>query len=417
MKNITKLIILVLVLAILLAALWAIQSKRRTVDTTITRQVSAPFFSGLDSEKIFRIEITTLNAQQKESLILKKEAGVWQVAKGRDLMAGMMENTEDQTPKSTVSEESTDTIKSAGENETVPAPAQQEKPVDPRKDVGPPGDPYRLFFKADPEKVKAMVDAFVDMKQGQLVTANPDMKSQFKVLNILGVEVVLYDEQMNKLADLIVGNVGSDYQSTYVRKPDSDEIFQVPSRLQMTFETNLLMVRDRTVFTAAPETITSVAIKDTSAGTGLNLSRVEGAWQGTDSQGQKLEIGTKNVDDFLVALGSLSVSSFVDVTAPVNPAEQQNPEDPYGFMSPTFEITFTTSDNVTHSLIVGKKEGTVYYAFADGKTMDVFKISETTISTITPAADALKPSPEDQTSTAQPEPVAPPSAPAASPGN
>ena len=143
------------------------------------------------------------------------------------------------------------------------------------------------------------------------------------------------------------------------------------------------------------------------AGTGLNLSRVEGAWQGTDSQGQKLDIGTKSVDDFLVALGSLSVSSFVDVTAPVNPAEQQNPEDPYGFVAPTFEITFTTSDNVTHRLTVGKKEGTVYYAFADGKTMDVFKVSETTISSITPAADALKPSPEDQTSTAQPEPVAP----------
>jgi hypothetical protein len=410
MKNITKLIILVIVLAVLLVALWAIQKKEKTTESTLTHRESAPFFQNLDSEKVLRIEITTLNQGQKESLILRREAGVWEVAKGRDLMGALMENVEKQkaeaqSQESTASDESTEAIKSAGEGETVRPPAPAETPPDPRKDVGPAGDPYRIFFKADPEKVKTMLDAFVNMKQGQLVTANPDMQTQFKVLNLLGTEVVFYDEQMNKLADLVIGDMGSDYQSSYVKKPDSDEIFQVPSRLKMMFETNLLMVRDRAIFSAAPETITSVDINNISTGTGISLSRVEGAWQGTDSQGQKLDIGAKKVDDFLVALGSLSANSFVDLNAPTNPAAQQNPEDPYGFKTPTFEIRLTTSDNVTHTLTVGKNEGIIYYAIVDGKTQDVFKVSETTMNTITPAADALKPEPEEQASTAQPESV------------
>jgi len=65
-------------------------------------------------------------------------------------------------------------------------------------------------------------------------------------------------------------------------------------------------------------------------------------------------------------------------------------EDPYGLAKPAVEIQFTTSDNVTHTLTIGKSEGTTFYAVADGRVNDVFRLSSSVVKSIRPTPESLK---------------------------
>jgi hypothetical protein len=415
MNSVTKLTILVVILAILIGALLLIQRHNKGIETGPGKQASAPFFPDLSADKVYRISIAMLDTQGKQSLLLRKNAGVWEVANGINALAQMMrKNNEGQ--QSTAGQESALTPEgtiSTGQAES----ATQNEPANPLEDVGAAGDPSRIFYKADADKVKAMIDAFVTMKHGELVTSDPNKKTQFKVVApVLGTEVTFYDDQMNKLADLVVGDMGPDYRSTFVVRQGSNDIYQVPTNIKMMFETNLMSVRSKSIFDAAPETIMSVNLKDYGLKTQISLNRTEGVWQGSDAQGTALQLSTAQVDNFLSAIGTLAANSFVDKNAPPSrpqtPPVPTNPEDPYGFAAPTLEIQFTTSDNVTHSIIVGKAEGTTSYAYADGRTDDLFKLSNTMIATIRPTVEQLAGHVNAQPVGAGAKPVQAPSSPA-----
>lgn len=405
MRNFTKLIVLAIILGVLIVALLVVQNSKQKEIQKISLAQSALFFPDLNIDKVMRIEVTCLNSRQKESLLFRKQAGIWEVAAGKDVFSQIMENTEKNKE-----ENSDDSNRTAGSTEPIkPAddkpielpsetkPKEEEKPKDPRQDVGPAGDPYRAFYKADPDKVKNMLNAIANLKHGNLVTSNPEKKSIFGVLSsLVGTEIVLYDEQMNKLASLILGNAGSAFQSCYVRLPDSNDIYEVSENLKMIFEQSLLAVRDKSIFRVAPESITSFSLKDYEMKNEINLTKSEGVWHGTDGKGNVLELGVDKVDTLLSNVGNLSANSFVDpndiLTHPEN--RKKDKEDPYGFSSPTLEIKFTTTDNVTHTLTVGKLEGTISYAYADGRIQDVFRLSNTSISDIRPSPQSLKGEPK-----------------------
>jgi hypothetical protein len=241
-----------------------------------------------------------------------------------------------------------------------------------------------------------MVDSIVNLKRGQLVTSDPEKQTSLKVLNhIVGTEVILYNQEMNELADLIIGDRGAAFSSCYVRASDEDGVYEVEEQLKMIFGTTLENLRDRTIFQAAPETITSVALRDNRSGNEVHFVRSEGIWEATDTGGNAIELDAAKVDDLMTALGSLSANSFPDTSRPpMPPSEDQewDESDPWGLMSPTAEIEFTTSDNVTHRLLVGRQEGSTFYAVADGRSDDVFKVSKTTVDGLLPTPDSLAPS-------------------------
>ena len=392
MSNLTKLIVLGVILVVLLGALWFSQRARHKELTKVTRQQIAAFFPDLDGSRVFRIEISTLPQEGRQSLLLRKQAGVWEVALGRDVLGEIIKKGEEKKEESEKSAGSTESIITAGQGEPVEPPSEKETtPPDPRSDVGPQGDQYRSFYKADPDTVKKMIDAFVNLKRGELVTTDESKQSQLKVLNnIVGTEVVFYDEQMNKLAHLIIGEAGPGFKSCFVRQPDSNEIYKVSENLKIIFETNLMSLRDKKIFTAAPETFMSLKIVDHENNSEINLSRVEGQWKGTDGEGNTLELSAEKVDDLLNAVGSLSANSFVDPNDPMRLYSEKSEEDPYGLAKPVAEIQFTTSDNVSHTLTIGKSEGTTFYAVADGRINDVFRLSSSVVKSIRPTPQSLK---------------------------
>jgi hypothetical protein len=435
------------VLLLLLGGLFLLLKARQAPQQELSSAQQAPFFPGLTADQVYRIDIASLS---DTSLLLRKEAGMWEVATGRDVMAQLMsqsreepageENTqateeqpsgtdtvEGDTPENETGTEDTGGNEAAPENQDSPAkledpgkqgeagkegettaeqpvlrevePPQTQQPEDPRNDPGPAGDPFRRFYKAKTDPVTAMIDAMIGLRHGDLVTSDKEQQAQLGVLNdIVGMEVTFYDQNMNKLAAIIIGANDTSYSSCYVRLPgvpDEDNIYQVPVSLKRTFTQTLEMLRDPAIFSAAPETVMSYTVTDHEKGTGLRLQRTEGVWQGTDSEGSQLSLDPAKVDDLLDQLSRLSANSFV------NPEEQRrmpppddetwNEADPYGILAPTVEIEFTTADNVTGKLVVGRLEGTTYYAATSDDLNDVFKVSMNVIDNLRPLPSTLAP--------------------------
>jgi hypothetical protein len=371
--NFTKLTILVVILGVMLIVLWNLQKKDIDERRQQRAVMAALQFPDLNTDDVFRLEVSSL---QNESLLFRKEAGEWEIAPGKNVMSELMSQS----------------------------PEEGGEPVvNPANDMGPEGDRFRTFYRANPDKVMDMISAIAEMPTGNLVTSNTEKQSTFGVLNaIVGTEVVLYDEQMNEIAHLIVGNTGSTFQTTYVRKPDSDDIYEVPIGLSMTFNIPMTTLRDRNIFSSAPETITSVSVNDIE-GEGaltLNLERADGTWVGTDFSGAELPINIEKIDILLEALGNLSANSFVDMERPPVAYDEPETDDPYGVLNPGRIIEFTTADYRTYTLIIGDEDGSTHYATVDDYPDDVFRISIAVLNKISPLPESLDPEYVEPESTA-----------------
>lgn len=404
MRGYIKILILIVIFAILLVVVLQLQRSQTTQRQQPRLAQTTPMFEGLEVDQIFRLEINSL---QNDSLLLRKEAGVWQVAPGKDVFAELMQQSQETETEEPVEEEGepaeTEEDESMAEEfveETgIPENVEEETeetapPEDPRNDPGPTGDPYRTFYKADPEKVNQMLVALADMPQGQLVTGDTEKHSSLGVLSsLVGIEVIAYDAQMNKLAQIIIGNQGGGMSSTYVRKPDEDEVYQVPGNLTMHYGINLMMLRDRNIFRTSPEAIMSVDVQDSEGDGTISLTRSEGAWTAIDETGAEFEVDPAKVDSLLGTLGNLSANSFVDPSRPPQFTEEEDYDetDPYKLTTPNAVISFTTADNVSKTLIVGRLQGSTYYCALEENPGDVFRVSKTTIDALTIGREGLAP--------------------------
>jgi hypothetical protein len=160
----------------------------------------------------------------------------------------------------------------------------------------------------------------------------------------------------------------------------------------------LFNLRDRNIFRIEPDTIASVSVNDIegAGALNLNLDRSEGTWSGMDGAGTTLELDVDKVNAVLDALGNLSANSYVDMERPPVPYGETD-EDPYGMNNPTRIIQFTTNDNKTCILTLGKKDGSTYYATVSDYPGDIFRVSDSVINTICPPPANLAPSAEEPT--------------------
>lgn len=412
MKINTSLIVLIVIFAVLLVVVFAHQRKTQTIIDEQTQEQNTPFFPGLTADQVFRIEINSL---QDGSLLFRREAGVWEVATGKDVLSQLMSQQPEEETEPVDTDESVDIAPDDSEPvdeespveplpweaETEEEPAEEEEAEeeeelsDPRQDTGPSGDMWRRFYRSKEEMVDNMIEQIIGLRHTQLVTSDVDKKTEFKVLNnIVGLEIFVYDQGMNTLASIIIGDHDPAFTSCYVRVPDEDDIYKVSGALKRAFGTSLEYIRDPRIFYASPETVIAYSLVDRDRGSEYELARVEGIWRGTDADGVEFDLGAQEVDDLLDQIGQLNSSSFVDKSRPPTPPpddETWDEMDPYGILHPTIEVEFTTSDGVSHALRIGRKEGTSYYAATEDDMNDIFRISMSVVDTLRPTPEMLAP--------------------------
>lgn len=371
MKGNSKIIILVVIFAVLLIAILGLQKKQKAEQAEIRQEQNTPFFPGLTSDQVYRLEINSL---QGESLLLRKEAGQWEIARGKDIFGEMMANQGSEDGE---------------EGET-------QETYNPLTDTGPAGDSYRTFYIAKPDMVSSMIDEIIGLRHGNVVTSDPGKHTQFKVLNnIVGTEVILHDQSMNVLASLIIGDMDYASQTTYVRSPDEDEVYRVSSSLSMQLRSTLVQLRDTHIFNVPPESISAYNLTDHETGMTLRLAKEEGIWHGYDTNNVEIPLDIEKVDNILETVGSLAANSFIDPNdpsqRPVIDESESTTGDPWGLLQPTAVVTFTTADNQSYTLNIGSETGTTYFVNTDRDLNDICRVSSANIDKLRPAPEFLAP--------------------------
>ena len=357
--KIGKIIALLVVFGILFGAVAYIQSQKKGVQTTMRVATTTKMYPGLEESDIFRISVSD---REYDSYVVRKNAGVWEVAMGPSPLSSIIRQSQE------------------GDAETE---------ADPSEDTGPDGDSFRNYYKADEEKIITLIEILKDLESGQLTTSDPGQKTQLGVLGaLIGTEIHVFDSDMNELVGVILGAPDGNYTSTYIRQPDSDEIYKIDGNPYMQFQKKVADLRSRELFDDAPETINSVNVSDIENGLNYFLSRSDVEWTGSMEDGSLLDLDAAKVDDLLSTLGSLSVTSFInlqeEMQGPPPNGEVWDEFDPFGVLTPLKVIQYQTASSELRVLKVGLKSGSNYYAVIGDNVMDVFKLAASKVDQIAP---------------------------------
>jgi hypothetical protein len=112
-------------------------------------------------------------------------------------------------------------------------------------------------FPADADAMESMFRQIGSFVSGDIVSSNPDKRSIYQV-DTTGTAVVVEGAGGGLVASFVVGKAGPDYQSTYVRREDSDNVVLASGYLQSVFERGSRTWQDTRVFKLDPESIEQV---------------------------------------------------------------------------------------------------------------------------------------------------------------
>lgn len=91
--------------------------------------------------------------------------------------------------------------------------------------------PAAVAIDADGEKITKALEMLVGLRGESLVSRSPEQYAVYEVAAGVGTHVRLYDDAGEKMASLIIGKMGPDYMSTYIRANDAPEVYQIKGSL------------------------------------------------------------------------------------------------------------------------------------------------------------------------------------------
>lgn len=114
-------------------------------------------------------------------------------------------------------------------------------------------------FPAEDGAVNRIFDEIGKFSRKDVVSKNPEKHSVYQV-DSTGTAVVVEDSKGDTLVAFVIGKVGPDYQSTYVRDILTDEVILSPSYLPPVFERGKRTWQDLSICDCQPGDITKVHI-------------------------------------------------------------------------------------------------------------------------------------------------------------
>ncbi len=134
--------------------------------------------------------------------------------------------------------------------------------------------PSEDSLPADPRGVDSILDKVAAFSLKDRVSSNPDKRSVYQV-DSSGVFVWIVDESGDTTAAFVVGKVGPDYQSSYVREAWGDDVILTPGYLRSMFDRGEMTWQDRLIFDYSPDEITSISVRR--GGEEYTLASTDGA--------------------------------------------------------------------------------------------------------------------------------------------
>lgn len=244
-----------------------------------------------------------------------------------------------------------------------------------------------LGHKADRNMIGSLFNTIEQPLKGEVVSTNKDSHPDYDLTETSATRVKLVDSS-GKATELLIGKTGPSFFTTFVRKPDSDEVINVRASLTYAFNKPEGW-RDKSIFEIQPDTIVGFSGEGTS-GT-FELRREDGQWKMKSPEDRAAS--EAKVSPMTAIAGALKTGEFVDLQGTtatladlgLDPARQR--------LTIFHEDRGTSpAKEVSSVLLIGAfdEEKSVHYAKrADGDT--VYTLTDFQARTLAPAAADLLP--------------------------
>jgi len=235
-------------------------------------------------------------------------------------------------------------------------------------------------YPADPSIVAGVIKKIQGFKKINLASRKKDKHSLFEVKEGMGIEVTLLGPKKKELARFLIGKIGPDFLSTYIRKADSDDVYLYDDYLRGYFDKPVNNWRDKTILAFNPNEVVTLTISKLKEKETIALTKdTQGNWQLEEPISSLAE--NPPTEKLLTILGNLRATDFAD--------EQKEVKDS-GIDDPTYQITVRLKDNRKNTLLVGnKKENGQYYAKNDEKKY-LFLLDQNTVESLVPKVKDLQ---------------------------
>jgi len=232
-------------------------------------------------------------------------------------------------------------------------------------------------YPADPQLVKEAIEKVKGIKKLNLVSRKKDKQALFEVKEGMGTEVMFFGPGNKEIAQLFIGKSGPDLFSTYIRRAKSEEIFLYGEYLKGSFDRQVNIWRDKTIFDFNANEVTELKIakkKET-----ILLSKdTKGNWhieQPISSLGEKTE-----VDKLLSTLSRLKAADFAK--------EEELKKS--GLDKPAYRISVTLQDEREKRLLIGNRKGKYQYYAKNDEKKYLYLLYKTTVEDLTPSVKDLE---------------------------
>ncbi len=175
------------------------------------------------------------------------------------------------------------------------------------------GDGWNVMDAGTPRRAdKMVVDQIANLAHnltvGEIISSNAEKQMLFQVDTLLGHTVEFYrDGQM--LGNLIVGKAGSDMRSTYVRKPESNDVYLAQASLARLLERPARGFRDKIV--APLDTSTIVMVEVATKDFKYSMVKVDSIWTVMTGSEPTFVADHMKALQLVGLLGNLRVADFV----------------------------------------------------------------------------------------------------------
>lgn len=175
------------------------------------------------------------------------------------------------------------------------------------------GDGWNVIDAGTPRRAdKMVVDQIANLAHsltvGEIISSNAEKQMLFQVDTLLGHKLEFYRDGQS-LGNLIVGKAGSDMRSTYVRKPESNDVYLAQVSLSRLLERPARGFRDKIVSPLDTSTILTVEV--TSSDSKYSLVRVDSIWTVMSDTEPTFVADHMKVLQLVGLLGNLRVADFV----------------------------------------------------------------------------------------------------------
>jgi hypothetical protein len=204
-------------------------------------------------------------------------------------------------------------------------------------------------YKAEPRALSQIESMSYSMKTGEIVSSNPDKQMLFQVDSLMGTRVNFYRDT-DLLGSVIVGKTGSSFQYTYVRKPESDNVYNAEGSYSRIFSQPPSSFRDKTLLSLQSDQINVIQFEGME--TDYSLMNQDSVWKVLPQTNESFVGDMAAVDALIRQFANLRFNDFV-----------KNPDSlAISFSQPDLRIIIGVRDGTERRLLfVKQEEGKNYY--------------------------------------------------------